>query len=372
MSENEINEAQAMPVTDENDSPVKEPLNIAQGSNGNINPDHVRFVDGYGEATGLANSYQKVYGTHRGVFEMVGDSTHKNNLGNNFVEFEQMQTQIYMIQFRDMLTNLFQYTNVPPTFNTSQLENMLRQFGGGVCVGLDDLGDLVILGRADDLGYNSYGNVIPSMFDSNNSFLTNKRVITNRNVERAGKGDYVVFYNKESFLDFYSTDFAIIDHYSKLLATIKATERMNVLQMRAPYFIKSNKNGVNASLFESKLMSGELFIDIDPDSDFENRIGKVDLSIPDRTSTLQQERRDTLNEMLTLFGIYNNPETKKERLVSNESSANNHIIEAMGDIYFNARRHAIELCNNAFGTKMEVHWNSTVATMFREMAMLKR
>ncbi|PEH49565.1 hypothetical protein [Enterococcus faecium] len=372
MSENEINATQEAPCIEDSGLTAKEPLNIAQQSNGNVNPNKVRFIDSYGEATGLANSFNKVYGTHREVFRMMGDATHKDNLGNNFKQFEEMQTQIYSIQFRDMLTNLFQYTNVPPTFNTSQLENMLRQFGGGVCVGLDDLGDLVILGRADGLGYNSYGNVIPSMFDSNNSFLNDKRVITNRNVNRAKKGDYVVFYNKESFLDFYSTDFAIIDHYSKLLATIRATGRMNVLQMRAPYFIKSNKNGVDSSLFESKLMSGELFFDIDPNSEFDNRIGKIDLNIPDRTSTLQQERRDTLNEMLTLFGIYNNPETKKERLVSNEASANNHIIEAMGDIYYNARRHAIELCNNAFGTKMEVHWNSTVATMFREMATLKR
>ncbi|MGG5368359.1 hypothetical protein [Enterococcus sp. DIV0240a] len=372
MPENEIESIEGKTVANEGDSLGKTSINIVQQTNGNVNPEKTHFVDGYGEATGLKNVYNKIYGTSRGAYEMSGSSTYKDNLGNNFKQFEEMQTQIYSIQFRDMLTNLFQYTNVPPTFNTTQLENMLRQFGGGVCVGLDDLGDLVILGRADGLGYNSYGRVIPSMFDSNNSFLTNKKVITNRNINKVKKGDYVVFYNKESFLDFYSTDFAIVDHYAKLLATIKATERMNVLQMRAPYFIKANKNGVNAGIFQSKLMGGELFIDIDPDSDVDNRIGKIDLNITDRTSTLQQERRDTLNEMLTLFGIYNNPETKKERLVSNEASANNHIIEAMGDIYYNARRHAVELVNNAFGTQIQVKWNSTVATMFREMAAVKR
>ncbi|MDU6788094.1 MAG: hypothetical protein E6422_08150, partial [Veillonella sp.] len=73
------------------------------------------------------------------------------------------------------------------------------------------------------------------------------------------------------------------------------------------------------------------------------------------------------NEMLTLFGIYNNPEQKKERMIDREASSNNHVIEGMGDIYFNARQHAVDLLNLAFGTDIKVQWNSTVASMFRDL-----
>ncbi|WP_456301011.1 hypothetical protein, partial [Hafnia paralvei] len=103
----------------------------------------------------------------------------------------------------------------------------------------------------------------------------------------------------------------------------------------------------------------------------QDKLAKVDLSVPDRTSSLQTAYRNTTNEMLTLFGVYNNPDQKKERMISGEASANNHVIEGMGDIYYNARRHAINLLNLAFGTEIEVQWNSTVATMFRNIANSK-
>lgn len=322
------------------------------------------YYDTYGIATGINSSYKQAYAARQNLLLFTGSqTTTDNNMGNDFKEFERMQGEILKVQIRDMLINLFRYTNLPPTLNAAQLETMLRSVGGGVCIGLDDQNDLVILDRSDDLAYNLYGQVIPSFMDGK-SFLRDKRVITNRNLD----GDFVVFYNKQSYLDFYSTDFQIVDHYAKMLATIKATERMNWLQMRAPYVLRGKKNGVNSNIFESKIMSGDLFIPIDENSDIDDKISKLDLNVQDRTPTLQNAYRNTMNEMLTLFGVYNNPEMKKERLTSGESSANNHIIEGMGDIYFNARRNAIDLVNAAFGTSIEVEWNSTVATMFRNMS----
>lgn len=326
------------------------------------------FEDTYGMDTGQMSSFLQTYAGRQMMIEKVaGDSTSDQDLGNNFKEWERMTGNILKVQIHDMLVNLFNYKNVPPTLNTAQLETMLRQFGGGVCVGKDDLGDLVILGRADELGLNTYGTVVPSFFDNENNFMTNKKVITNRNLT----GDYVVFYNKQSFSDFYSTDWRIVDHYANLLATIKATERMNILQMRSPYLFKGQKNGVNARIIMSKIYGGDLAIEMDQDFEMDGKLQKIDLNVQDRTGSLQQAYRNAFNEMLTLFGVYNNPEMKKERMISGEASANNHIIEGMGDIYFNARRHAVDLLNSAFGTEIEVEWNSTVATMFRQLANAK-
>lgn len=321
--------------------------------------------DVWGYQTGLKSAYDRAYQVRQKDFKDIASQTtsEEQNLGNNFQQFENVQTNILRVQIQDMLINLFHYTNVPPTLNTAQLETMLRQFGGGVAVGHDMNGDLVILNRVKELGYNLYGDVMPSYFDQEQDYLSSRRLITNRNLN----GDYVVFYNKQSFLDFYSTDFEIVNHYAQLLATIKATERMNILQQRSPYVVKTTKNGVEGQVIQSKLMKGDLFYEVDQDSEFESKISKLDLNVPDKTASMQNAYRNTMNEMLTLFGVYNNPETKKERLTSGESSANNHIIEGMGDIYFNARRHAVELLNNAFGYQIEVSWNSTVATMFRDL-----
>lgn len=321
--------------------------------------------DTWGQATGLASSYDHVYGQRRNLLMSMGAgaTTTQENVGNNYVQFEAMQTFILVRQIKDMLINLFKYDNMPPTLNTAQLETLLRQVGGGVCVGKDALGDLVILGRADELGYNLYGNVIPSLFDGSNNFLQNKKVITNRNLD----GDYVVFYNKQSFNDFYATDYDIVEHYAKQLATIKATERMNIIQMRSPYIIKGKKNGQVGQVLQSKIQKGDLYIEVEEGSDITEKIEKLDIRVDDRTSSLQNAYRNTFNEMLTLFGIYNNPEQKKERMINKEASANNHVIEGMGDIYFNARQHAVDLLNLAFGTEITVQWNSTVASMFRDL-----
>lgn len=325
----------------------------------------MQFEDAWANKTGLASAYEKVFGSRRDSLNTASSTTSTDNSGNNFIQFEAMQTTILERQIRDMLINLITYENMPATLNTAQLETMLRQFGGGVCVGKDAIGDLVILGRADELGYNLYGNVIPSLFDGSNNFLQDKKVITNRNL----KGDYVVFYNKQSYTDFYSTDFEIVNHYCKLLATIKATERMNLIQMRIPYFIKGKKNGVIANDFAARYLSGDIFIPIDESSDILDKLEIAGLNVTDRTGTCQQSYKSTFSEMLTLFGVYNNPDAKKERMISQEASANNHIIEGMGDIYFNARRHAVDLLNNAFGYDIKVRWNSTVASMFRDMAV---
>lgn len=319
--------------------------------------------DSWGRTTGERSAYERAYAVRQNMYTDMTPTTNDSNMGNDFRVFERTQTGILRVQIQDMLINLFQYQNVPETLNTAQLETMLRQFGAGVCVGPDMNGDIIILNRTKELGYNYYGDIMPSSFDYEDNYISNKKIVTNRNLN----GDFVVFYNKQSFMDFYSTDFEIVNHYAKMLATIKATERMNWLQMRTPYIIKTSKNGVEGEITQEKLMSGEMFFTIDSSSDLDSRISKLDLPVTDRTATLQQAYRNTMNEMLTLFGVYNNPETKKERLTTGESSANNHVIEGMGDIYFNARRHAVDLLNNAFGTEITVEWNSTVATMFRNL-----
>lgn len=312
--------------------------------------------------TGLQGAFQQANAARLSLSSSNVMTTSDQNLGNNFLQFERMHTAILTRQFKDMLINLFEYRNMPPTLNTAQLETLLRQFGGGVCVGKDNLGDLVVLGRAPSLGYNAYGDVIPG-FDETTKHMINKKIITNRNLN----GEYVVFYNKQSYEDFHSTDFEIIEHYAALLATIKATKRMNIIQMRVPYMLKGKKNGVVNQALMAAYLRGELFLEVDSAADPASNFSKLDFSVTDRTTSLHQTEKDEMNEMLTLFGIYNNSEQKKERLTQGESSANNHVIEGMGDIYLNARKHAVSLLNAAFGMEIEVGWNSSVATMFRDM-----
>lgn len=330
------------------------------------------FEDVYARETGTCSAYEKAY-AQRVNFPKNSMTTTEQNWGNNFQAFERMHMSILITQFRDLLVNLFRYDNLPPTLNGLQIEVMLRQSGGGVCVGLDDLGDLVVLGRTDSLGYNVYGNVIPTFLDNQNNFLINKRQVTHRSLSKpkGQQGDFVVFYNKASYADFFSTDFEILDHYVNYLATIRATERMNTLQMRAPYLIRTKKGSIEAKILKQILFGGELVFEIDDDSNLPDRLSKLDLNVTDRTASLQNTYRTVMNEMLTLFGIYNNPESKKERLIDKEASSNNHVIESMGDIYFNARRDAVDLLNQRFDLDIKVEWNSTIATAFKNMANSK-
>lgn len=318
----------------------------------------VEHSDYWAHEKGLEEHFERSYSSIRGGSPMPQTGY------NDFMAFEQNQFNIISRQNKDMLVNLIRYDNVPDTLNTAQLEIMLRSMGGIVCVGREKFtGDIVILDRNDEIGVNLYGGLIPGFFDSN-SVLANKRVITDRNLG----GDFVVFCNKQSLMDFHSSDFDIIDHYSSMLATIKATERMNWLQFRLPYLVQAPKNSMTGQTFMDKMQRGEMSIEIDSEVEFDKVLKKLDLRPTDQTISLQNAYRNTMNEMLTLFGVYNNPDQKAERKINAEQQSNNHIIEGMGDIYLNARRHSVELLNKAFGTEITVGWNSPVATMFRNMS----
>lgn len=315
----------------------------------------LQLFDKWGFETGRNSKYLQAFAARQNFYR--GKTVTDQNLANNFKEYERRQAWILINQIRDMLVNLFRYRDVPVSLNTAMLEMMLRQLAGGICVGKNEIGELVILGRADELGVNGYGSIIPSTFDSGHMYLADKRVITPRNLD----GDFVVFCNKQTATDFYSTDFSIVEHYCNEIANIKATARMNRIYMRAPWLLKSKKNSVEAQIIIQKILSGELVIEVDEDSNIEKDITKLELNTPVRLNDFRQEARSELYEMLNLFGIYNNPDLKKERMIDKEASANNHLTESMGDIYFNARRSAIDLINQRWGYDIKVEWNSTVA-----------
>ena len=82
--------------------------------------------------------------------------------------------------------------------------------------------------------------------------------------------------------------------------------------------------------------------------------------VSDRLTILKHQ---ILNEFLSLMGIENSNEDKRERLVSNEVASNYGIVEINRNVYLNARREAVEKINRMFGRSIEVYFNSDVDTL---------
>jgi hypothetical protein len=327
--------------------------------------------DAEGFATGRAASFER--SQPQRMYTEFGGLRRESASFITPEQFEVNHANILSLQFRGMLPNLFGYLSTPTTFNTRQMEILLRSFaGGGVAIGLNQFDELVVLGTVSGIATNPYSEFIGTTWDFSMSGdgVTGRYQITQRNINRVISGEldvmkgFVVVTNKNTWLDWWQTDTQLIEHYAGLLAIIKTSERSNLIQARTPYIVKTSKDGIQAEIIKEKMLAGDLFFNVDS-MDFQSQIVPIPLNVPDKTATFQNSYSNTLNEMLTLLGIYNATESGMERLVAGQVSANSHITEVMGDIYLSARQKGIELCNLAFGTEMSVLYNQRVAQTFQ-------
>jgi hypothetical protein len=74
---------------------------------------------------------------------------------------------------------------------------------------------------------------------------------------------------------------------------------------------------------------------------------------------LQIAKSKIWNETMTLLGINNANQEKRERLVADEVSANDSQIMAVRNSSLSARQYAVELINKKYDLKVEVEWNET-------------
>ena len=155
-------------------------------------------------------------------------------------------------------------------------------------------------------------------------------------------------------------DLDIVNIYATKFANLDRTIEINAENARRSKFIVSNENQKLSLQNINRMMdSGDNGIQIGgPVQDMEF-VTTVDLGIdPNTIEKLHIVRGRLWNECMSLLGINNSNQDKKERLVSAEVGANDDQISMMRYVNLNARRQAVTAINSKWDLNISVEFQS--------------
>lgn len=154
-----------------------------------------------------------------------------------------------------------------------------------------------------------------------------------------------------------------IELFARRLYEIERAIDINIKAQKTPTLIlSSEQQRLTMKNLYMQYDGNEPFIFGDKNLDIEG-IKSLKTDAPFVADKLEILKHQIWNEALTFCGIENSNQDKKERLVSDEVGSNYGNIEAQRNVMLNARKQAVKKINSMFGTKIDVHFRSNLATM---------
>lgn len=293
---------------------------------------------------------QEYYDLHRRGGRRVASNPAENRVG--------ALTRMHMKTFTEMAMNRFEWQNMPDTVDVRFLEYTLFYNALAIFFEHESLGHLALRG-------NGSGTI--NMYDNFSKF----RVLGNRFVSRTLSSEER-FEDVEgvptsvdpecvpiwaNYLRTPDIDYAMI--YASKLADLDITIEVNAHNSRYPKLVASSESqklsmaNVNRQIDEGQhvIFVNELF-DSSSISAFDVAIDPmIHINIPILRTRVH-------SDAMSLFGINNSNQDKKERLVADEVSANNDQVAVMRAINLNARQDACKRINKLFGLDIWVEYRT--------------
>ena len=147
-----------------------------------------------------------------------------------------------------------------------------------------------------------------------------------------------------------------IMHYARRMAEIDDIIMQNLRQQRVPYlFATDDNNQYTMKTLYDQIYQGEpaIFVDKTMLNGNSQNIMLIPTEAPYLVDKLQIQKQEMERELLTFLGI-NNTLEKKERLLTDETNANNQFIQMCSDVDFKTRQKACEDINKKFGLNIRV------------------
>lgn len=157
-------------------------------------------------------------------------------------------------------------------------------------------------------------------------------------------------------------DWDIVRVYSARLAEIDTTIDVNMLSMRHPFVFSVDKNErlsmVNAFREVQEgypvIFGTETF---NPTA-LAEKVSLFDMTQkPGTVKEIQEVKTRTWNEAMTLLGIMNVNNEKKERMVTDEANGAAGPVLAQRSVSLNSRRKACDMINSKYDLDVSVEWN---------------
>lgn len=284
----------------------------------------------------------------------------KNNIPkiNNAADYAQKNRNFwyffYYEFFRNLITNFYEWDNLPDSIDELWLEKALNYNG---FVGFYYHQDFGIVASKGAFGgfLDIYDN--PTTFKPVNNALIKypKSIPINWYTDMLDPKKAVIVGNN----NYYSNSFGWIDGFCLKLADIETSIQLNRNAQNRPFVaITDNDSKFSLKNMWNKIMNGDPVIYVNKQKTATGALSAVQLEdlihILDTKSDflldkLHDEKQRVINQLLTTIGINNNAVDKAERLVKAEATANNGLINACIRVTLSARQKGVKRVNDVWG-----------------------
>lgn len=244
----------------------------------------------------------------------------------------------------ELMMNRFQWEGFPPEINVRWLELSIAEFGLAVFF-QDRRLDRFFAMRGSPTGQlNLVGDPVQYIVYGNGAYPP----------QTLGIKDCVPIWGNYTRIP----DTDIIQIYAKKFANIDRTIEINAQNARRGKVMKMNENSqLSFANIDKQINDGAPTIKITDALSINDMYDVIDFGINPATITELSILRGRLwNELLTLLGINNANQDKKERLVAAEVSGNDDSITSLRAIHLNARRAACDQINDMYGLDVSVDY----------------
>ena len=264
-----------------------------------------------------------------------------NDIYHELLKEEQRLLLIHIEHYRNIALNLYEWENLPEGMEGRHIESALLHHGqaffydnetlGFICLPCSNSGQMNVYGEPTRVMVTGHG------FSENRHITEGVRILNNPRV--------------------IPTDITL-NYYCTKLAQIDSTINTNLIQQKVPFiFATSKENELTIKNLYGKMYSGEPAIFIDQtllNANGDLNIQSVSCEAPYLIDKLQQHRFEVEKELLTFLGI-NTTIEKKERLLEDETNANNEQITLNVEIGLREREKACEEINQRYGLNIKVY-----------------
>lgn len=252
----------------------------------------------------------------------------------------------------EILPYFIKYENLPTTLSALQIESQLRIGCHDLIIGLDNLNQVVVLGRPTGIVHNFYNYPIVSGIQ----FIIPPEQRLARDMyeqitpNNPDKGNFILLRNRYNTA--FKTDVEIIEDFAIHLAEIKKSRYSLTLQSSVLTYFKGvdvyNNNTINKLMDE--MFEGTPFIKIESNLNINDDFGTMDNAkvIPAMLTAMKDEYDNIFNEMLNLIGVLNLGVDKQSGVNRVESVANQGFLNTINNIYITSRQEPFTLLSNRF------------------------
>ena len=253
----------------------------------------------------------------------------------------------YYNRLMELALNVFEWENLPPSVDERFLELTLYEMG--YCLYFDD----------EIIGNLALTCTIGGQLDVYRIPVLRRAYAVNGYNKMCSTKDSVLIFNNYLHTPTQLT----IELFARRLYEIERAIDVNVKAQKTPTLIlSSEQQRLTMQNLYMQYDGNEPFIFGDKNMDIEG-IKSLKTDAPFVADKLENLKHQIWNEALTFCGIENSNQDKKERLVSDEVGSNYGNIEAQRNVMLNARKQAVKKINAMFGTNIDVHFRSNLATM---------